>query len=596
MTQSAKGLLLTFDAQTELMRRKLVEAAAFTDQWADQTQKSALKGAAAVEKMGPASNVAAAGMNLLKGAAVGAFAAFSVGSVIQAGREILEYSDNLATAADQAGIGVERFQTLREALRALEVPVEKQDKLFQKLLTTLGDVQGGTAAAGTVDVLDRMGLTSKILNGEIASTDELLDGIAGAAKRYTSEAQFAADVSALVGQKLGPALAAAVKDGGIALGEQEQRFRDLGAVIDEEMIKKLGDANEVIESFTTATRNKFVIMFGTMIKGAQEFGRIWDDVFGQDLTERAGAQKALETASTDLFNKRAGQGFYPFATNVYEARLKAARDALQRLDAAAENRKSSTFDPMTRLFPMGGNWYGNTPPPARGGGGGGGGRGGRGATAPGSFTLASMESGWATRLPDNTLAALPAARVDVAAIYRELEAMGELPPIQPIDREAVALIEDFSQTLGQTLGMALANGQSFWGAMQTGLRNFLAQAAVGGFTDIIGGLFGRAPTSILGSLFGGRRSSGGPVEAGVPYLVGENKPEIFIPTSRGRIAPNPAMGGGGGAQMVDVTVKTEPNAFFAQTVDVVTRSAARDEVGGQLARAGRARTRGSFGA
>lgn len=48
----------------------------------------------------------------------------------------------------------------------------------------------------------------------------------------------------------------------------------------------------------------------------------------------------------------------------------------------------------------------------------------------------------------------------------------------------------------------------------------------GGKIDLTGG--GRAL---------GGRAAGGPVEAGVPYLVGENEPEVFVPGARGYITP-----------------------------------------------------------
>ncbi len=59
-----------------------------------------------------------------------------------------------------------------------------------------------------------------------------------------------------------------------------------------------------------------------------------------------------------------------------------------------------------------------------------------------------------------------------------------------------------------------------------------------------GGAF--AGTSI-GKLIAGsleQRASGGPVAAGVPYLVGERGPELFMPSSSGSIVPH---GGGGGS-------------------------------------------------
>jgi hypothetical protein len=58
----------------------------------------------------------------------------------------------------------------------------------------------------------------------------------------------------------------------------------------------------------------------------------------------------------------------------------------------------------------------------------------------------------------------------------------------------------------------------------------------------------------IGSFFGlPRRAGGGPVAAGNPYIVGENRAEIFVPSTSGRILPSTnlsglaGMGGGGGA-------------------------------------------------
>lgn len=53
---------------------------------------------------------------------------------------------------------------------------------------------------------------------------------------------------------------------------------------------------------------------------------------------------------------------------------------------------------------------------------------------------------------------------------------------------------------------------------------------------------------------GGGRASGGPVSAGVPYVVGEEGPEWFVPNSSGTIIPNSqlqAVGGGGGGNVIN---------------------------------------------
>jgi hypothetical protein len=43
-----------------------------------------------------------------------------------------------------------------------------------------------------------------------------------------------------------------------------------------------------------------------------------------------------------------------------------------------------------------------------------------------------------------------------------------------------------------------------------------------------------------------KRAMGGPVTAGMPYLVGERRPEVFVPDRSGRIVPSVEQFNGGG--------------------------------------------------
>lgn len=54
--------------------------------------------------------------------------------------------------------------------------------------------------------------------------------------------------------------------------------------------------------------------------------------------------------------------------------------------------------------------------------------------------------------------------------------------------------------------------------------------------------FGGFLTAIVGGLAG--KAGGGPISAGVPYMVGENGPEPFMPNTSGSIVPNGKWGGG----------------------------------------------------
>jgi hypothetical protein len=67
------------------------------------------------------------------------------------------------------------------------------------------------------------------------------------------------------------------------------------------------------------------------------------------------------------------------------------------------------------------------------------------------------------------------------------------------------------------------------------LQNWSASSGGGGFTGFL--------TSLVGGLAG--KASGGPVYQGQGYMVGENGPEYFSPSTSGSIIPNPQFGSGG---------------------------------------------------
>ncbi len=67
-------------------------------------------------------------------------------------------------------------------------------------------------------------------------------------------------------------------------------------------------------------------------------------------------------------------------------------------------------------------------------------------------------------------------------------------------------------------------------ALNSGLNSLL-----GGSGSGLGGLIGQSVGALLG-LPG--RATGGPVAPGRGYIVGENGPELFVPTSAGKIAAN----------------------------------------------------------
>lgn len=77
--------------------------------------------------------------------------------------------------------------------------------------------------------------------------------------------------------------------------------------------------------------------------------------------------------------------------------------------------------------------------------------------------------------------------------------------------------------------------------------------SIGGATGVQSGGIGGLLTGLLSSIFGlPGRATGGPVAPGRGYLVGERGPELFVPTSAGRVEPSV---GGGRGRDVNVSIR-----------------------------------------
>jgi TP901 family phage tail tape measure protein len=64
-------------------------------------------------------------------------------------------------------------------------------------------------------------------------------------------------------------------------------------------------------------------------------------------------------------------------------------------------------------------------------------------------------------------------------------------------------------------------------------------------TNEVHNIINSVSTAVAGAV--GARAAGGPVTAGMPYIVGEQRPELFVPQTNGFIMPNVPSSGGGGS-------------------------------------------------
>ena len=103
-------------------------------------------------------------------------------------------------------------------------------------------------------------------------------------------------------------------------------------------------------------------------------------------------------------------------------------------------------------------------------------------------------------------------------------------------------------------------GGGDFGALLSGIPSSIgapvasAFSSVGGVLSGLGGTFGKLLSSI-GGIFGGFLATGGDVSPGKAYVVGERRPELFVPSQAGRIVPSvggPARGGDGQQTHIEV--------------------------------------------
>lgn len=101
-------------------------------------------------------------------------------------------------------------------------------------------------------------------------------------------------------------------------------------------------------------------------------------------------------------------------------------------------------------------------------------------------------------------------------------------------------------------------------SVRKGVTEPLANMLFGGEDG--GGATGKvsAISSIVKSFLGsfGRRALGGPVSAGTPYVVGENRAELFIPSVPGTILPSIGGAAGGGMSRQEMAVHVTPSPYF----------------------------------
>ncbi len=184
-------------------------------------------------------------------------------------------------------------------------------------------------------------------------------------------------------------------------------------------------------------------------------------------------------------------------------------------------------------------------------------------------------------MDDDLEPVLVRVRGDSAAFARDVAAMrGELDDVLGVGAERAALrletallraVKTGTFGFEELKGVALSALDAIAGAaLKAGMGSLFGGSGLlgngGGLGDALAGLVGGLPG----------RATGGPVSPGRAYVVGERGPELFVPSSSGRVEA----GGSGGVREVRMVITV--NAAAGAAPGVLAQS------GRQVARAVRA--------
>lgn len=200
--------------------------------------------------------------------------------------ESISTADSIAKVADSAGIGIERLQSLRFAAEQSGVSAEQLDDGMRRLNRRLGLFisDGGGPAA---DAFRRLGLEGDIAGGRLRNTEAVFDRAVQSLKSIESQAERSAIASQLFGEDAGPKLALLLNKGAQGIGDLESQARELGLVLDREVVRNAEEANDKfnILSKTISTKLTAAVVdnadalgtmadaFGSVIDGAAEVTR-----------------------------------------------------------------------------------------------------------------------------------------------------------------------------------------------------------------------------------------------------------------------------------------------------------------------------------
>ncbi|MBV9527049.1 hypothetical protein, partial [Sphingomonas sp.] len=230
--QDARQLLLTIQANTELLRSNLSAAERAVEEFTRSTQQHLDEQDAKFAALGKGLEKLEAPLERLKSLGELAIGSLLGESLIEAGKKGLEFAGNVKFVSEQVGTSTQFLQQYRYAASQYGVANAEADAGLQRLTRSIGQAANGNSAL--VAVFDRLGVKVRDSSGNVRSTEAVYTDLSSAISRLPDPAQRAADVMQLMGRNAG-ALTPLVSAGAEGFNQLAQAAEQLGVVLSPEL-------------------------------------------------------------------------------------------------------------------------------------------------------------------------------------------------------------------------------------------------------------------------------------------------------------------------------------------------------------------------
>lgn len=505
----------------------------------------------------------------------------------------LAYANQLSDVSNKLGLSTEKLQAYRFGALQVGVASNTLDMAMQRFIRRLGEAQQGTGEL--LPALEGAEISLKTQSGQMRTAEAVLGDYADAIMNAGTQ-QEALRLAFKAFDSEGAALVAMFRNGADGMQRMEDRARSLGIIMDEALVRKAGDAKvklqvlgELIRTRVTVAIienadqiNKLAAAFANAIPKALAFMRsigLVDPTAQEKL-------KALNEQITDTSSKLAklggtGRASMRRAHGAEIDRLKQELKDLLRERRSLEAEMLRT--PLTTPTPVVADEETAAPfVPSDDGK-----DGGRKRTF-GDYlkriedNRKRYEAGLKSEAETIRTQTLTAQEAHAESMER-LNLLRERGFVsqQTYERgvaNANAILDDATEKtrlwadafdqVGQASNRALEglvlDGKNARDVMSS-LLNDISRVILRSTTSGLGSSISTG----LSSLFGGFRAEGGPVQAGMSYIVGENGPERFTASASGHITPNDQLGGAGG-HVINIDARGAAPGVGAEIRAVVT--------------------------